>query len=628
MSTDNSPTSDGPRTHIAVVGMGPRGTAVVERLVAASLLPDWRGHVSIHVIDPHVGRGGSVWREDQSEVLLMNTHTCQTTMYPDATTAATLGPGLGEAPTFDAFLAGRGYGPTDFAPRREHGRYLAHVLEDAEARSDASRVSIVRHSGEVIDVHGGTEGPQVLTVRRAGGEGDGGAGAHGAVTDVDVRTIEVDVAILSLGHLPTMPNARLGALVDFALRHGLPSAMPNNPLDVDYAQFSGSTRIAVEGMGLNFFDALGMFVDLWGGRFEETPEGLAYRASGREATLIVGSRSGMLYRPKPDLGDDTPAPYVPRVLSDEAVAACVRRRGGVEYEADIVPLIRAELALALTDAGFVEDAEDSAIGERLFPLGRRANEAARAHERTLDQLRLSVQEASAPADERALLVYRVLTAVRRQVNLLVSRGALTPGSFLREWLGFGQNCFASWVSGPPLLRARQLLALAEAGLVEFTGPGMSVHGDDADGLFTVRGGGDAPPRMADAFFAAHLPSVDLTACQSPLVRALAERGEVREARLGGETAAFGPSDGEEGPATGSIDVADTLFPVARDGRVFTTRLFLGVPVSTAQPGSAITAEPGTAAPLLILAERAAREALGVHGHLASRSGSGAGAGPS
>ena len=68
---------------VVVIGAGPRGTAIVERLVAASTTEEWQGPLTVHLVDPQVGRGGAVWRHDQPEVLLMNTTTCQTTLYPD-----------------------------------------------------------------------------------------------------------------------------------------------------------------------------------------------------------------------------------------------------------------------------------------------------------------------------------------------------------------------------------------------------------------------------------------------------------------------------------------------------------------------------------------------------------------
>lgn len=103
-----------PLRTVAVVGAGPRGTAIIERLVAASHSPDWRGGLTVHLIDPLVGRGGAVWRHDQSAVLLMNTTTCQTTMYPDESCHALL-----PAPrtqTLADHLAGEGLAPPTSPP--------------------------------------------------------------------------------------------------------------------------------------------------------------------------------------------------------------------------------------------------------------------------------------------------------------------------------------------------------------------------------------------------------------------------------------------------------------------------------------------------------------------------------
>ena len=44
---------------LAVIVAGPRGTAIVERLVAASNGPHWQGGLTVHLIDPQVGRGGA-----------------------------------------------------------------------------------------------------------------------------------------------------------------------------------------------------------------------------------------------------------------------------------------------------------------------------------------------------------------------------------------------------------------------------------------------------------------------------------------------------------------------------------------------------------------------------------------
>src|SRR5699024_8841139 len=102
--------------------------------------------------------GGAVWRDDQSEVLLMNTTTCQTTMYPDESCHALLP--VPRSETLAEHLAGEGLRPTDFAPRAAHGRYLAHVLETAKAAAAPERLRIVEHAAEAVDVTGPADGAQ------------------------------------------------------------------------------------------------------------------------------------------------------------------------------------------------------------------------------------------------------------------------------------------------------------------------------------------------------------------------------------------------------------------------------------------------------------------------------------
>ena len=146
-----------------------------------------------------------------------------------------------------------------------------------------------------------------------------------------------------------------------------------------------------------------------------------------------------------------------------------------------------------------------------------------------------------------------------------------------------------------MLRVRQVLALAEAGLLEFTGPGMRLEIDDEKGCFLAGAGERRLP--CDGLLEAHLPPVDLSGSASPLLRAWRERGEVRRDHWD----ARGPRQ----VATGSIAVDGLYAPIGADGRVYERRLMLGVPVSTAQPGSAISAQPGTGAQLLVNAEAVA-----------------------
>jgi len=563
---------------VAVVGAGPRGTAVIERLVAASTASEWNGALTVHLIDPLVGRGGAVWRTDQSDVLLMNTTTCQTTMYPDESCHATLPTPRGE--TLADHLAAEGLRPTDYAPRAAHGRYLAHVLETAKASADPARLRIVEHAAEAVDVTGPADGPQRVRLS-------------------DGRVLRTDAVALALGHLPTALSPRSQQLADAAERHGLVHLGPANPLEVDYRQLLGRETVAVQGMGLNFYDAIGMLTQVAGGRFESddsAPSGLRYLPGGQEPRLVVGSRSGMVYRPKPDLGDRLPEPYLPEVLTGERVLELAVRAAGVDHEHDVMPLMFAELRRALRRGGFPELADDQLLLPLLFPFGRRGGERPVPHRSTRDVLREALRAATEP-DPAWVLIYRVLIALRIQVNRLTDLGAYTTDSVRQDIDGHLRNAFASWASGPPVLRARQVLALEEAGLLEFTGPRMHLDIDDEAGRFAVHGA-EGEVTLCDGVLEAHLPPVDLPAYRSPLLGAWRERGEAQKD-------SWASRGTRRRMLTGSIAVDGLYAPVGVDGIVYERRLLLGVPVSTAQPGSAISAEPGTGAQLLRHAEAVA-----------------------
>ncbi len=575
-----APASAPPLRRVAVVGAGPRGIAITERLSAAARTDAWRGAVELHLVDPDVDRGGAVWRADQSPVLLMNTATCQTTMYPDASCTPCLP--VPHRQTLAEFLTPEGFAPADIAPRAAHGRYLTAVLDQAERDAAASdgRLRIIRHAVAAVDVTGSPDGPQ--TVHLASGE-----------------DIEVDAVALALGHLATGPSPRSRRAAELAVRHGLVHLPSANPLEVDYTALLGRERVAVQGMGLNFYDAIGMLTEAAGGRFEEdpsAPSGLRYLAGGSEPQLVVGSRTGMVYRPKPDLRPAMPAVYEPRVLTHAVVDELARRPGGLEHERDTLPLLVAELSGALGRAGFTGLTDEGAIMRLLFPLGRKSVAIDDAHRRTRAILREAVAAASDP-DPAWVVVFEVLTALRIRINALADRGAFTTGSYTRDIDGFLRNAFASWASGPPLLRARQALALEEAGLLVFTGPGFALGFDETARRFTVHAG-EGPTHLCDAVLEAHLPGVDVERYTSPLIRAWRERGEAEPAVL--------PSvHGDEPLVTGSIDVTSDGTLIGADRTRYPRRLLVGVPVSAAQPGSAITAEPGTSPQLLRHAERTA-----------------------
>src|SRR6478672_11719358 len=71
------------RATIAIVGAGPRGAGLLERIVASvpELRP--RAGLDVHLIDPYPAGAGRIWRHEQSPLLAMNSMAADVTMFTD-----------------------------------------------------------------------------------------------------------------------------------------------------------------------------------------------------------------------------------------------------------------------------------------------------------------------------------------------------------------------------------------------------------------------------------------------------------------------------------------------------------------------------------------------------------------
>src|SRR3712207_5528267 len=71
------------RATIAIVGAGPRGTGLLERITAS--VPELRptAELDVHLIDPYPAGAGRIWRHRQSPLLAMNSMASGVTMFTD-----------------------------------------------------------------------------------------------------------------------------------------------------------------------------------------------------------------------------------------------------------------------------------------------------------------------------------------------------------------------------------------------------------------------------------------------------------------------------------------------------------------------------------------------------------------
>ncbi|MEV1018958.1 FAD/NAD(P)-binding protein [Streptomyces sp. NPDC050264] len=601
---------------LAIVGAGPRGTSVLERLTASAdeLLPAG-SRLTVHVIDPHPPGAGAVWRTDQAPELLMNTVASQVTLYTDESVACSgpirPGPSLYEwAERHDAPL-----GPDDYPSRAQYGRYLRQVFATT-VDAAPPHVTVVPHAARAVRLDDGPDGRQTLALS----DGRELAGLHAVV--------------LTQGHLPTVGTPAERLLTEDARRHGLRHVPPANPADVDLSAVRPGEAVLLRGLGLNFFDHMARLTEGRGGRYAPAPGGgLRYLPSGNEPRLYAGSRRGIPYQAR---GDNAKGPYGrhrPAVLTAESIAHFRKRAGSGEapdFLAEIWPLVAKEVETVYYEALLrTTGLPSSHFRERFLATAHRSpQEAAVLGEFGIpDDRHWSWDRVSRPhsghtypsptawhswllahlredADHAALgnvdgpvkAALDVLRDLRNELRLIVDHGGLS-GASRRDHLDRWYTPLNAFLSiGPPRRRIEELAALVEAGVLTAVGPRLEVA--VRDGCFVAHSP-DVPGSTVTAttLVEARLPEPDVRRTADELLARLLKTGQARPHTV----------DGYE---TGGLDVTPRPYRlIDRQGAFHARRFAFGVPTEGVHWVTAAGARPGVDSVTLSDADAVARAAL-------------------
>ncbi|WP_327357173.1 FAD/NAD(P)-binding protein [Streptomyces sp. NBC_01304] len=551
------------RAQLVIVGAGPRGTGVLERIAAnAGELYDGSG-VDIHLVDPFPSGGGRIWREAQSPLLWMNSMASDVTMFTDETVELE-GP-VRPGPTLEEWA---GLDGQTFPSRQRQGGYLRWVYEQAVAALPEG-VVVHEHRRRALRVTGPREGRQQVWL-------EGRA-----------RPLLADLVVLTLGHLDAELDEEQRELAAYAEAHGLVHLPPDFTADSDLSVLPAGEPVIVRGFGLAFVDLMVLLTEGRGGRFE----GDAYVPSGREPILYVGSRRGVPYHSKIGYTWEGERPPLPRFFGPAETDELLAREGGFDFRRDVWPLIEKELGFAhyhrLFDAhpertriAWPDFDEKYAVCEpgspELAALVASAvpDPADRLDLTALDRPLDGVRYASAEEVQDGLRRYIERDLERRHdpahsPDLAVFLGLLSVyGQVLRLgdigawWHGF----FSYLASGPPGPRLRQLLALSRAGVVRFLGADMTVEA--ADGIFRA-GSASLPGEYVEAraLVEARLPSPSMARATGPLLRELY-------------------ADGARATGTGllAVDPGDGRV-LQQDGRPHPRRFALGPHTDARGPGA-------------------------------------------
>ena len=545
---------------VVIVGGGPRGTGVLERLAASA--PEFVEDLDVHLVDPYPDGAGRIWREDQSALLWMNSMAADVTMFTDDSVRCegpiVPGPSLYDwaVAVRDGELDGesvpdgpvgdelRALGPATFATRRLQSHYLDFVLRRVLATLPP-QVRVHRHRTRAVGLRRGA--PDVVLL-------DGGG------------DLPADVLVLASGHLDAAPTEAEAALAAHADEHGLRYFPPEQTTDSDLDRIPAGETVIARGMGLAFIDLMVLLFEGRGGRFHDRGDGsLDYEPSGREPVVHVGSGRGVPYHAKTEYALRGPRPPLPRFLGPDEIAGFVRR-GSVDLRRDVWPLMAKEvgwayyhelfaghpdrvrgvwddfaLRFAALDwytpamhelvAGFVPDPSDRLDFERM---DRPLDDVSAPDLPSLqERLRSYVlDDLARHVDDRytaELGAFVGLLSVFAQVAELAGTPALTPRSRAQD-LAWWQNFFSSLASGPPGPRLRQLLALSRAGYVVFLGAGVQVY--PVDGGFRATSASlDRVAVTARTFVEARLSSPSVSRSDDPMLAGLHAEGLLDEETL-------------------------------------------------------------------------------------------------
>ncbi|MET7453580.1 FAD/NAD(P)-binding protein [Streptomyces sp. NPDC005574] len=585
------------RPSLVIVGAGPRGTGLIERIAANAPELYAGSGLDIHLVDPYPPGAGRIWREEQSPLLWMNSHAEDVTMFTDETVdmAGPVRPG----PTLHEWA---GIDGRTFADRQSQGSYLRWVYERAVAALPPS-VTVHHHPRRALRVCGPREGRQQVWLEDR------------------PRPLLADLVVLALGHLDAELDEEQQQLAAHAARHNLVHLPPDFTADSDLSALAPGEPVIVRGFGLAFVDLMALLTEGRGGRYETGADGeLTYHPSGREPLLHVGSRRGVPYHSKIGYDWSGERPPLPRFFGPAEVDALLAGPGRPDFRREVWPLVEKELGfahyhrlftalpgrtrMAWTDFEEKYAAADAAEREALVASAV-PDPADRLDLAALDRPLDGVRHVSYDAFQDGLRDYVEEDLRRRHdpahspdqavfLGLLSVYGQLVRlGDVGPWWHGF----FSYLASGPPGPRLRQMLALSRAGVLGFLGADMTVTAEDGE----FRASSPTVPGhavRARALVEARLPSPTVERARDTLLRELHEDG------------AAATPDGLL-----SVDPADGRV-LDRSGRPHPRRFALG-PHTDARGSGAFT-RPRTGGPAFRQNDATARTALAFLRALACR----------
>lgn len=567
---------------IGIIGMGPRGLTVLERIVANERVRK-SANIEIFIFDPHPP-GVGCHDPEQEEYLLVNTVAGQITQFSDSSVVGA-GPIL-EGPSFYQWLeeqrsgkhsgrwSGQAISPDKYYSRALFGRYLYWVYHYLAALAPSHvQINLVQES--ILEADRLAEDSWVISTKSG--------------------SFCVNYLFLTTGH--TKPAGKTAPAFGKSLQSTQVIDDPY-PIKSATAPITADMTVAIEGMGLTMFDLLGALTTGRGGRFVQDDEGrMRYLPSGQEPRLVAYSRSGLPLTARAVNQKGVSIQYKARFLVADKVRA-MRAGRKLDFVTDIFPLLLADMQFAYYEA-YLRERRDPVtsmlfcnqflcadVAEREALICQYVPEADRFswdrlvnpitedalatpedfHEWLMEHLRQDLREAyKGNVNGPLKAACDVVRDLRDNLRAAIDHGGLTEAS--HRWLLAEFNPVMNRIAvGPPSSRIAELLALVEAGVLDVSyGPGAACKEMKPGERMRVVSKlwpdkSTAIDVLIKARISMHSPADDA----SPLLRGLLKAGYVRLFHNGG----FHP---------GGIEVTREFNWVSTSGQPIDNAWALGIP---------------------------------------------------
>ena len=486
---------------IAIVGLGPRGLNLLERMSALLLEQPLNCALAIHLIDPNIpGQGAHGWT--QPAHLPANTVAGLITMFSDPS-CLVAGPVMPE-PTFLDWANQRGYRKVngryvlltlgdpieenDYLPRSFLGEYLTFVFDTIMERFPDS-VEAVNHRREAVDVKQLDDGR--FEVEVVGG-----------------FALDADFVFLTTGHGESEPDdfdKQFNGWLEDGLRKKSQLQYLRTPYPITkLASIGPKARVAIVGTGLSSHDIVSALTAGVGGSWDKlTVDRYKYNRCGREPKMTIFSRQAIPFCARATNQKGNEGKYRPVFFTKAYLDQCrneiapLAGKPQLDFDVHVWPCLKKEMAHVyfctakkkwIKPEDCVMSSEDeAAIGRIIYPADDGVFKDPGSFSRFVrEYLVRDIADALGGNMENPVKAATdVLRDVRDIVRYAIDQGGLTPEShehFLSHWCAIVNRIAV----GPPKERNIELLALIDDGLVAFeVGPSAAVGSDSEKGQFTL-----------------------------------------------------------------------------------------------------------------------------------------------